>query len=66
MKPLKTMSKPILQNVIICRYREITLKILKEKHIKSINMKAHLDFSITYPLGTKHLTNKKKSFQKNF
>jgi len=29
-------------------------------------MKTHLDFSIAYPLQTKNLTNKKKSFQKDF
>jgi hypothetical protein len=43
---------------------EITLKILKEKPIKSIRIKAHLDISIRYPLGIKNLT--KYSFQKDF
>jgi hypothetical protein len=34
------------------------------KPIKLIKMKAHLDFSITYPLGTKNLTNKKNKNSK--
>jgi hypothetical protein len=50
MKPLKTRSKLILKNVV-CRYGEITLKILKEELIKSIRIKSHLDISITYPSG---------------
>ncbi len=66
MKPFKTMSKPILKNVVVSWYGEITLKILKEKPIKSIKIKAHLDISIMYSLGTKKFTNKKKSFQKDF
>jgi len=63
MKPLKTRPKLILKNVV-CRYGEITLKILKEELIKSIRIKSHLDISITYPLGTKKLTNKKNSISK--
>jgi hypothetical protein len=39
------------------------LKILKEKPIKSIKIKVHFYISIMYPLGTKTLTNEKKSFQ---
>jgi len=63
MKPLKTMSKLILKNVVVSWYGEITLKILKEKPIKSIKIKAHLDISIMCPLGTKKLKNEKKLFQ---
>ncbi len=63
MKPFKTRSKLILKNVV-CRCGEITLKILKEELIKSIRTKSHLDISITYPLGTKSLTNKKKIISK--
>jgi hypothetical protein len=63
MKLLKTMSKLILKNVVVSWYGEITLKILKEKPIKSIKIKAHLDISIMCPLGTKNLKNEKKSFQ---
>jgi len=64
MKPFKTRSKLILKNVVVCRYDEITLKILKEELIKSIRIKTHLDISITYPLGIKSLTNKKKFISK--
>ncbi len=64
MKPFKTRSKPILENVVISWYGEITFKILKEKLIKFIKIKAHLDFSITYPLGTKNLSNEKKIISK--
>jgi len=35
------------------------LKNPKRKPINSIRIKAHLDISIMYPLGIKHLTNKK-------
>ncbi len=63
-KPLKTRSKPILKNVAINWYGEITLKILKEKPMKSLRIKAHLDNSIMYPLDTQNLINEKKnSFQ---
>jgi hypothetical protein len=60
MKPFKIRSKPILKKVVISRYGEIILKILKEKPIKSIRIKAHLNISIMYPLGIKKLTNKKQ------
>jgi hypothetical protein len=40
------------------------LKILKEKPIKSIRIKAHLNISITYPLGIKFLKNEKKFISK--
>jgi len=66
MKPFKTRSKPMLKNIIVNWYSEITLKILKEKLIKSIRIKAHLNVPIMYPWGTKFLKKKKKSFQKNF
>jgi hypothetical protein len=67
MKPFEIRSKLILKNVVINWYGEITLKILKKNFIKSIRIKAHLNISITYPLGTKQLTKKKKkSFQKDF
>jgi hypothetical protein len=62
MKPFKTRSKPILKNIVVSKYIKIILKILKEKPIKSIRIKSHLDISITYPWSTKHLR-KKKSFQ---
>jgi hypothetical protein len=55
MKPLITRSKWILKNVAISWYGEITLKILKEKPIKSIRIKAYLDIPIMYPWGTKLL-----------
>jgi hypothetical protein len=64
MKPFKTKSKPILENVVISRYGKITFKIPKENPIKSIRIKAHLDISIKYPLGTKNLTNEKKIISK--
>jgi hypothetical protein len=66
MKPLKTKSKPILKNVAISWYGKIILNILKEKLIKSIRIRAHLDISIMYPWGTKNLRNKKNSIQKDF
>jgi hypothetical protein len=31
MKPFKTRSKPILKNIVVQKYGEINLKILKEK-----------------------------------
>jgi hypothetical protein len=62
----ETRSKLILKNVVFSWYDEIALKILKEKPINSIKIKAHLNISIMYPLGIKFLTNKKKLFQKNF
>jgi len=57
MKPFKIRSKPILKKVVISWYGEIILKILKEKPIKSIRIKAHLNISIMHPLGIKILTN---------
>ncbi len=66
MKPLKTRSKPILKNVVVNQYGEIALKILKEKFIKFIRIKAYLDFSVMYSWGTRNLRNKKKSFQKDY
>jgi len=67
MKPFEIRSKLILKNVVINWYGEITLKILKKNFIKSIRIKAHLNISITYPLGKKKLKKKKKkSFQKDF
>jgi len=36
------------------RYDKIILKFLKEKPIKSIRIKTHLDISIMYPWGTKY------------
>jgi hypothetical protein len=64
MKPFKTKSKLILKNVVVCRYGEITFKILRKEFIKSIRIKTYLNISITYPLGTKNLTNKKKFISK--
>jgi hypothetical protein len=66
MKPFKTKPKPLLKNVNFSWYIEIILKILKEKPTKSMRIKAHLDVSIMYPLGINVLTNKNKSFQKDF
>jgi hypothetical protein len=40
------------------------LKILKEKPIKSIRIKAHLSVPIMYPWGTNFLKNKKKFISK--
>jgi hypothetical protein len=64
MKPLKTRSKLVLKNVVLRRYGEITLKILKEKPIKSIRIKAHLNLSSMYPLGTTFLINEKNKISK--
>jgi len=61
-KPFKTRLKPILKNVVASKYDKITLKILKEKPIKSIRIKSDLNILITYPWGTKKLR-KIKSFQ---
>jgi hypothetical protein len=66
MKPFKTKPKPLLKNVSVSWYSEIIFKILKEKPIKCIRIKVHLDISIMYLLGIKFLTNEKKSFQKDF
>jgi hypothetical protein len=66
MKPFKTRSKFILKNVVISWYGDIILKILKEKPIKSIRIKDHLNILIMHPLGIIFLTKaKKKSFQKD-
>jgi len=57
----------MLKHIVVSCYDEIILKILKEKLIKSIRIKAHLSVPIMYPWGTKFLRNKKKtSFQKDF
>jgi len=56
----------MLKHIVVSWYGEITFKILKEKPIKSIRIKAHLSVPIMYPWGTKILRNKKKSFQKDF
>jgi hypothetical protein len=48
-----------LEKIVVSWYGEIILKILKEKPIKSIRRKAHLNISIMYPLSIKNLTNKK-------
>jgi Holliday junction resolvase-like predicted endonuclease len=67
LKSLKTRSKPILKNVVVRWYGEITLKILKEKPIKFIKVKAHSNLSIMYPLGIKSLTDEKNiHFKKTF
>jgi hypothetical protein len=68
MKPFKSKSKPMLKNIVVVNwYGEITLKILKEKPIKSIKIRAHLDIQLCiHTLGIKVLTNEKKSFQKDF
>jgi hypothetical protein len=65
MKPFKTKQKSLLKIVSVSWYNEIILKILKEKPIKSMRIKAHLDISIMYPLGINFLTNE-KSFQEDF
>jgi hypothetical protein len=51
-----------LKNDTISRYGEITFKILKGKLIKFIRIKAHLNVSIMYPLGTKKLDKWKENF----
>jgi hypothetical protein len=48
MKNLKTGRKPILKNVVVSWYGEITLEILNKKPIKSIRIKAHFDVSIMH------------------
>jgi hypothetical protein len=48
MKLLKIRLKPIMKNVVVNEYGEITLKILKEKPSKSIKIKAHLIILIMY------------------
>jgi hypothetical protein len=50
MNPFKTRSKPILKNVVVNWYDEITLKFFKEKSIKFIRLKAHLDILIYVPI----------------
>jgi hypothetical protein len=67
MKPFKTRSKPMLKNIAITWCGEITLKILKEKPIKSIRIKAHLSVPTMYPWGTIILRNKKNNhFKRTF
>jgi hypothetical protein len=68
MKPCKNKSKPILKNIFIVNwYGESTLKILREKLIKSIKIVAHLDIQLCiHTLGINFLTNEKKSFQNDF
>jgi hypothetical protein len=44
----------ILKNVASNWCGEITLKILNEKPIKSMRIKAHLDIQIMHPFGTKN------------
>ncbi len=66
MKPFKTRSKPMLKNIVVNWYGEIILKILKEKPIKFIRIKAHLGVPIMYTWGTIFLKNKQKLFQKDF
>jgi len=67
MKPFKTRSKHMLKNIVASWYGEISLKILKEKRIKSIKIKAHLSVPTMYPWGTTFLKKKEKnSFQKGF
>jgi hypothetical protein len=57
----------MLKNIVVSWYGEITLKVLKEKLIKSIRIKAHLGIPIMYPWGTKILRNKNKvHFKKIF
>jgi hypothetical protein len=67
MKPFKTKSKLMLKNIVVNWYGEITLKILKEKFIKSIRIKAHLGISFMYPWDTIFLKNKNKiHFKRTF
>jgi hypothetical protein len=54
----------MLKNIVVSWYGEINLKILKEKPIKSIRIKARLSVPIMYPWGTKILRNKKKIISK--
>jgi hypothetical protein len=67
-KPLKIGSNRILKIFLMNWYGEINLKIRrKKKPIKSIRIKNHLAILIMYPLGTKHLTNEKKThFESTF
>jgi hypothetical protein len=53
-----------LKNVVVIWYGEIILEILKEKTIKSIRIKTHLNISIMYPLGIEILINTKKNISK--
>jgi hypothetical protein len=67
MEPFQTRSKLMLKNIVVNWYGEITLKILKEKLIKSIRIKAHLGIPFMYPWDTKKLRNKNKiHFKKTF
>jgi hypothetical protein len=50
----------MLKNIVNGWYGEISLKILKEKPIKSIRIKAHLSVPTMYPWGTKFVKNKNK------
>jgi len=61
MKPFKTKLKPMLKHILVSWYGEITLKVLKEKPISSIRIKAHLNVPIMYPWDTKILGNKEKN-----
>ncbi len=57
----------MLKNIVVNQYGEITLKILREKPIKFIRIKAHLSIPIMYPWGTNFLKNKKKiHFKRTF
>jgi len=56
----------MLKNIVVNWYGEIILKILKEKPIKFIRIKAHLGVPIMYTWGTIFLKNKQKLFQKDF
>jgi len=61
MKPFKSKSKPILKNIVVVSwYGEITLKILKEKPIKSIKIITHLGIQLCiHTLGINFLTKEK-------
>ncbi len=66
MKPFKTRSKPMLKNIVANWYGEIGLKILKEKPIKSIRIKAHLSVPTMYHGAQEVWEKEKKSFQMDF
>jgi hypothetical protein len=53
-----------LKNAFVCWYGENILEILKEKLIKSIRIKTHLNISIMHPLGIEISTNTKEFISK--
>ncbi len=67
MKPFKTSSKPILKNVIVSWYGEITLKILKKKTHKVHKNKSSFRYLNYVHMGRKKFKKQKTiHFKKTF